>query len=400
MSTQTTVDGTPGTTTSEQSAGTTSRPSTKILTPTHIYVEQCSIDSAELEESDAESIASATMASTQGSAVSALLQAAAAAAAASTGLSPPSNTQRWSANTLESMAGGGTRPANFSDDDENDEVVDANGSGLIDGRCFIETVRDDDDESDCVEQRYRNIDAGREHVYSLFGSNSPVLSNFGIDDEASHAGTNRNENQEDTSRLAPDTSSYTSNRRLSAASIFSYTGAGSVVSNLSVSSLVQSAAAVQGSTTASLLEASIQEGSSTAGKARRKYHAHGYHPAELVHFSIYYPELNDSSKLDKDSLTAEELDQQVELCERRQVLYYYEKAERLKSDAAKNTTTLFHTDTEQNTHRDDNTTNVNHDSVENTANATLEFQQQEEKKAWDMRLRKIGLAQALVNFCR
>jgi hypothetical protein len=111
---------------------------------------------------------------------------------------------------------------------------------------------------------------------------------------------------------------------------------------------------------------------------RQQLYTPGYHPAELVHMSIYAPDLLSIENQSNDDIQADSSTDIDELQERQQVIYCYDRIDLL-------------TDPALHARPSDNASSTN-----DTDGPPMRKQQ---KMLWNMRLRKIGLARALAEFC-
>ncbi|KAI8054553.1 hypothetical protein BDF22DRAFT_679656 [Syncephalis plumigaleata] len=110
---------------------------------------------------------------------------------------------------------------------------------------------------------------------------------------------------------------------------------------------------------------------------RQQLYTPGYHHAELVHMSIYAPDLL-SVEDETEDIQADPSTDIDELQERQQVVYCYDRIDLL-------------TDPALHDRPNDNTCSMNSADGSST--------RKQQKMLWDMRLRKIGLARALAEFC-
>ncbi|RKP07313.1 hypothetical protein THASP1DRAFT_30874 [Thamnocephalis sphaerospora] len=362
------------------------------------------------------------------SAVNALLQAAASAASSSSSLLAKPSSPRWAGTSTGRVAGGSARPVDFSDDDENDEVVDADSSIITDGRRFVETVYadeyDEDGEDTLLQMRLDEeaeraatalmssprdspVDAtthGGDTDHSFSNSEDGAGSGAGSNDDSAASGGNRSGLHLQSVRVAPaDTAGVWPSSPLAQPP----TNADSLVQN-----------------------GSTGDEERAAANTRRRHHAHGYHPAELVHFSIYYPELSSASydAMDAPVGKAEEgLDALEERRERRQVLYYYDRPDLIlptapssaAGSASMSRVASAGPGASPSARDGDGAAqgarpNGNHEHGDTIASvltgadqALIGLQRQQrlqrqmlrEQSLWDARLRKIGLARALAEFC-
>ncbi|KAI9590894.1 hypothetical protein BDF19DRAFT_459774 [Syncephalis fuscata] len=124
-----------------------------------------------------------------------------------------------------------------------------------------------------------------------------------------------------------------------------------------------------------------QNGVNNQHQQQQQLYTPGYHPAELVHMSIYAPNLiisedNTSNNNEHGNEDISELDKE-EQQERQQVIYCYDRVDLLPGS----------------TFNDGNSRNAT-SPVEGYSLAD-----KQQRQLWNMRLRKIGLARALAEFC-